>query len=121
MISAGDIGIRKDSRRKLLDQTLEISDVTEEDAGQYICNVETFGSPLDQVHTVSVLGKTPFQTRLLTNFIPVPPSIQSVTHQDGKIKVQAGSSVTIQCNARGNPTPQITWSRQVCTVISHIL
>ena len=120
MISAGDIVIRKDARMKLLDQSLEISDVTEEDAGQYICNMETFGSPLDQVHTVSVLGKTPFQTRLLTNFIPVPPSIQSVP-QDGEIKVLAGSSVTIQCRARGNPTPQITWSRQVCTIISHIL
>eukprot|EP00090_Calanus_glacialis_P003808 TRINITY_DN12843_c0_g1_i2.p1 TRINITY_DN12843_c0_g1~~TRINITY_DN12843_c0_g1_i2.p1 ORF type:complete len:446 (-),score=143.17 TRINITY_DN12843_c0_g1_i2:65-1402(-) len=96
MISAGDIVIRKNARMKLLDQSLEISDVTEEDAGQYICNVETFGSPLDQVHSVSVL---------------VPPSIQSVP-QDGKIKVLAGSSVTIQCRARGNPTPQITWSRQ---------
>ena len=57
MISAGDMVIRKDARMKLLDQSLEIADVTEEDAGQYICNVETFGSPLDQVHTVSVLGK----------------------------------------------------------------
>ena len=36
MISAGDIGIRKDARMKLLDQSLEISEVTEEDAGQYI-------------------------------------------------------------------------------------
>ena len=57
MISAGNIVIRKDARIKLFDQSLEISDVTEEDAGQYICNVETFGSPLDQVHSVSVLGK----------------------------------------------------------------
>jgi hypothetical protein len=57
MISAGDIVIRKDARMKLVGQSLEISDVTEEDAGQYICNVETFGSPLDQVHTLSVLGK----------------------------------------------------------------
>ena len=57
MISAGNIVIRKDARMKLLDQSLEISDVTEEDGGQYICNVETFGSLLDQVHSVSVLGK----------------------------------------------------------------
>ena len=58
MISAGDRIIRKDARMKLLDHSLEISDVTEDDAGEYICNVETFGSPLDQIHTVSVLGKT---------------------------------------------------------------
>ena len=114
MISAGNIVIRKDARMKLLDQSLEISDVTEEDAGQYICNVETFGSPLDQVHTLSVLGKNnALQSRLLTHLLPVPPSIQSVP-RDGKIKVQVGSSVTIQCRARGHPPPQITWSRQVC-------
>ena len=57
MISAGDIVIRKDACMKLVGKSLGISDVTEEDAGEYICNVETFGSPLDQVHTVSVLGK----------------------------------------------------------------
>ena len=57
MISAGDTVIRKDARMKLLGQSLEISEVTEEDAGEYVCNVETFGSPLDQLHTLSVLGR----------------------------------------------------------------
>ena len=57
MISAGDIVIRKDACMKLVDQSLGVSDFTLEGAGQYICNVETFGSPLDQVHSVSVLGK----------------------------------------------------------------
>ena len=56
MISAGDLLIRKDSRMKLIRQSLEISDVTEDDAGEYICNVETVGDPLDQQHTVTVLG-----------------------------------------------------------------
>ena len=63
MISAGDRIIRKDPRMKLLGQSLEISEVTEEDAGDYICNVETFGSPLDQVHTLSVQGKTVLDNR----------------------------------------------------------
>ena len=58
MISAGDRIIRKDVRMKLLGHSLEISDVTQKDVGDYICNVETFGSPLDQVHTLSILGKT---------------------------------------------------------------
>ena len=56
MISAGDMIIRKDPRMQLIGQSLDISDVTEEDAGEYICNVETVGDPLDQSHTVSVLG-----------------------------------------------------------------
>ena len=57
MISAGDKIIRKDSRMRLVGQSLEISGVKEEDAGEYICNVETFGAPLDQSHIVSVLGQ----------------------------------------------------------------
>ena len=57
MISAADTVIRKDARMKLLGQSLEISEVTEDDAGEYVCNVETFGAPLDQLHTLSVLGR----------------------------------------------------------------
>jgi hypothetical protein len=38
-------------------QSLEILEIGEEDAGEYICEVETFGPPLDQVHTLEVLGK----------------------------------------------------------------
>jgi hypothetical protein len=38
-------------------QSLEILEIGEEDAGEFICEVETFGPPLDQVHTLEVLGK----------------------------------------------------------------
>ena len=41
----------------LVKQSLEISSVGVEDGGDYICNVETIGKPLDQVHTLEVLGK----------------------------------------------------------------
>ena len=40
-------------------QSLEILEIGEEDAGEYICEVETFGPPLDQVHTLEVLGEYP--------------------------------------------------------------
>ena len=33
----------------LLETSLEIRGVTEADAGEYYCNVETYGAPLDQV------------------------------------------------------------------------
>ena len=56
MISAGKMLIRKDDRMKLVGQSLEISEVAEEDAGEYVCNVETHGAPLDQIHTLTVLG-----------------------------------------------------------------
>ena len=48
-----------------------------------------------------------------TKLLPVAPSIQSVP-EDGNIVVHAGAGVTMQCRARGNPSPRITWSWQVC-------
>ena len=44
-----------------VDTSLEILEVRPEDAGTYFCNVETYGEPLDQAHTLDVL---------------VPPSVQ---------------------------------------------
>ena len=41
----------------MLGQSLEILEIGEEDAGEYICEVETFGPPLDQLHTLEVLGQ----------------------------------------------------------------
>ena len=41
----------------LVKQSLQISSVGVEDGGDYICNVETVGKPLDQVQTLDVLGK----------------------------------------------------------------
>lgn len=96
MISAGDRLIRKDARMRLINYNLEISNVEELDAGQYICNVETFGSPLDQTHRLEVL---------------VPPNIES-RPSDGKFVVRAGSTITLECQATGNPHPEITWTRE---------
>ena len=44
-----------------MDTSLEILEVRPDDAGTYFCNVETYGEPLDQEHTLDVL---------------VPPSVQ---------------------------------------------
>jgi hypothetical protein len=44
-------------RMALHGQSLEILEIGEEDAGEFICEVETFGPPLDQVHTLEVLGE----------------------------------------------------------------
>ncbi len=47
----------RNCRMALHGQSLEILEIGEEDAGEFICEVETFGPPLDQVHTLEVLGK----------------------------------------------------------------
>lgn len=95
IISAGQTVIRKDTRMALHGQSLEILEISEEDAGEYICEVETFGPPLDQVHTLEVL---------------VPPLVQPKP-KDGRFVVRKGSTISLECSARGNPPPTITWTR----------
>lgn len=81
---------------RLVKQSLEISAIEVEDGGDYICNVETVGRPLDQVHTLTVL---------------VPPVIKRERGRDGRVEVSATSRVSLQCEAEGNPPPSISWTR----------
>ena len=43
-------------RMRLRGTSLEIDNISEEDTGQYICEVETFGTPINQIHTLQALG-----------------------------------------------------------------
>ncbi|XP_023342737.1 limbic system-associated membrane protein [Eurytemora carolleeae] len=96
MISAGNMIIRKDPRMNLDGQSLSISSITDEDSGEYICEVETFGAPLHQQHKLEVL---------------VPPRVES-TPSDGRLVVRKGTTITLECRGTGNPTPNITWTRE---------
>ena len=58
---------------RLVKQSLEIRDLVAEDGGDYICNVETVGEPLDQVHTLTVLGKS-FVFSVDCRLMTAPPS-----------------------------------------------
>ena len=49
-------------------------------------------------------------------FITVPPSVQPLP-QDGKFVVRKGSTITLECEAKGNPVPKITWQRSVSTLL----
>ena len=49
---------------------------------------------------------------MLLFFIAVPPSVQPLP-QDGKFVVRKGSTITLECEAKGNPAPKITWQRAV--------
>lgn len=57
IISAGDAIIRKDARLSLRGYNLRIDRLRETDAGEYVCEIETFGSPLAQSSTLEILGK----------------------------------------------------------------
>ena len=57
IISAGDAIIRKDSRLSLRGYNLRIDRLRETDAGEYVCEIETYGSPLAQSSNLEILGK----------------------------------------------------------------
>ena len=44
---------------------LEISGLREDDAGEYVCEIETYGAPLDQNSKLEILGKSINQTSIL--------------------------------------------------------
>ena len=52
--------------------------------------------------------------------IAVPPSVQPQP-QDGKFVVRKGSTITLECDSKGNPPPKITWQRSVSifTILSN--
>ena len=64
----------------------------------------------------NVLKKRHFENKiqnLIYYFsVSVPASI-SPQPSDGKFVVRKGSTITLECEARGNPKPKITWQRAV--------
>nr|XP_054769474.1 hemicentin-1-like [Lytechinus pictus] len=72
---------------------LTLNYVTEQDAGTYICRVS------------NVAGVSEIE---ITLFILVPP-VRVGVETTGVINVTQGDSVTLPCNVRANPPPQITW------------
>jgi len=100
IISAGEVLLRKDSRMSLIKSSngfnLQLANVTPDDRGEYICEVETFGDPIHQMNNLNVL---------------VPPVISSL-HPGSNLTVRKGSTVKLACNATGFPKPDITWQRE---------
>ena len=45
-------------------------------------------------------------------FSSVPPRVES-TPSDGRLVVRKGTTITLECRGTGNPTPNITWTREV--------
>ena len=50
--------IRKDRRLSIVDGfSLRIDGLQEKDAGDYICEIETYGKPVSQTSTLEILGE----------------------------------------------------------------
>lgn len=48
--------------------------------------------------------------------LAVPPSVQPLP-RDGKFVVRKGSTITLECESKGNPPPTIIWQRSVSLFI----
>ena len=58
IITAGTMIIRKDSRLHLENgYNLRIDNLKESDSGEYVCEIETYGSPIHQTSQLEILGK----------------------------------------------------------------
>ncbi|GFY39753.1 receptor-type tyrosine-protein phosphatase S [Trichonephila inaurata madagascariensis] len=92
ILFASELRIIRDDRIKVNKTSLVISNIHPKDSGEYICQIST-NPPLELSHSLDVL---------------YPPSVKPHP-RDGLITVKEGETVTLKCNATGNPKPSITW------------
>ena len=102
VIFAGEMKVRRDERLSLQGTDLVISGVRLKDRGLYTCEIETDrDGPVQVVHKLEVLQ---------------PPSVRSLgggeDGRDGRLVVQRGTTVTLECRAGGNPEPRVTWTKR---------
>ncbi|XP_064114610.1 lachesin-like [Macrobrachium nipponense] len=76
--------------------TLHITGVTEDDAGYYMCQVNT-DPALSQVGLLEVV---------------VPPNIEDLKSSPSEIQVREKTDVVLECSATGAPEPRIMWRRE---------
>uniref|UniRef100_A0A3Q3L4X2 Uncharacterized protein n=1 Tax=Mastacembelus armatus TaxID=205130 RepID=A0A3Q3L4X2_9TELE len=74
--------------------TLTLLRLSPEDSGTYTCLA------------VSPAGQ---ESRIYTLFVLVPPSISGETTVPREVQVTQDTTVTLECQAAGNPPPQISW------------
>lgn len=75
---------------------LNIRDIGEQDAGEYVCQISIPNDILSVQHSLNVL---------------VPPTVVA-TPPEGHIRVKEGEEVNLQCEVSGNPLPSVVWSKQ---------
>merc|ERR1711971_752410 len=96
VLFAGPIRVKRDERLSLSENDLVLKEIVAEDEGKYSCQVETGeDDPPSIVHKLEVLQR---------------PVIKAQP-ENGFLVVKEGTSITLQCQAGGNPQPKIIWTR----------
>lgn len=98
ILAIGDYKVTNDDRIRLLhgyvsDWSLSIQPVNEEDAGEYICQVNTEPQIITRIHLDVLLPPKIIEEK--STVIPSP--------------IKEGDSLSMYCHAEGIPTPKVTW------------
>lgn len=96
----------------VLTSVLQASNVQRDDEGMYTCNIVTpYGSDGDNIDLVVAAPMAPIIYRQLVNET-VTRTADSVTVRVGpeQVFVVDGQTVKVDCNARGQPNPVISWT-----------
>jgi len=97
LLTAGPIKVYNEERlvHRANGTELTLKNVQPVDKGEYACQLNTMGDPIELVHHLDVL---------------MPPRV--VARQEGEVQARAGEKAELECVAHGNPQPQIEWRRK---------
>jgi hemicentin len=111
--SRGRFRITESVTGAVLSSTLELSDGQFDDAGIYTCTISSLiGADSQSFNIIVVESMVPVINRQLRNdtFTRTDDSV-AVRVGPQQILVAAGESLTVNCDARGQPDPVITWRK----------
>ncbi len=122
IIAIGDYKVTNDDRIKLLhgyvtDWSLSIQPVNEEDAGEYICQINTEPQMITRINlqVLCMKQKLNHQDQLIfvyckqSLFFQVPPKINEERSTINPGTVQEGHTLKLHCHSEGSPTPRVSW------------
>ena len=92
-MSVGNVLVTRDRRISLKENQMVISNLKRSDTGTYKCELAV-DPPKELIHNLEVL---------------YAPEIKAVTQ--GEQLVRKGNSISLECQAKGNPTPIIKWTQ----------
>ena len=95
--------------RVLSHTSLEVLEVSDDDAGEYVCMVDVLGETVSQSHKITIAGKDNYDSHSNhSSLLTVPPRITSCPTI---ISLLAGEDMQMLCKAEGSPQPEVKWRK----------
>lgn len=96
LLYVGNVKVDRNDKYRLIGSSLEISHLDPSDSGDYVCSIQVSQGPIKLTHTLEVLSA---------------PDIRIKPGQQQNLWLSKGDSVTLECEAIGNPDPIVRWTR----------